>query len=203
MRKRPNALQEKRIEEVKKTFGSTLFLQPEQIARLRFPDDFESTNWARLSSELVQNGRLALHDLVTLMQLLPETYTAKLLTSDEFGAFIFRMLQHAGAVDKKRPGSKLTPPKGDTTAKTTSDEQAPYSLQLATEMLNVGLAEVIRYMPEEFQESLKMQLYPFLTLVNAIANFSQSSRSRVKTPRFYLSFDLLPSFMSNRHTSTM
>jgi hypothetical protein len=193
-----------RINQVKQTFGNTLFLQSEQIARLRFPDDFKSTNKARLCNELTQKGELALRDLVTLMQLLPETYTAKLLTSRAFEDFIFRMMQHTIAVDKKSPNAKPVFTKSDATAGVDKDNgQAPYAFRIATFMLNSALREVIKAMPGEFHEPLKQQIYPFVTLINAVANFSQSSQRKDRTPRLYLPFDITPSFALNTFRSSL
>lgn len=202
MRQRLTSLQEMHINEVKQTIGCTLFLQPEQIARLRYPDDFPSTNRARLSSELTRKGQLALHDLVSVMRYLPETYIAKLLTSQEFGDFILRMMQNTPAVDKKRPDSKLAFTEGAETGMEGKEAQGTYAFRIATFMLNTALAEVIKAMPEAFQESLKLQIHPFLTTVNAIASFTQSTRKKNRSPSLYLPFDIRPSFPSGNSKST-
>jgi hypothetical protein len=204
MRKRLTALQEKRIKEAKETFGSTVIVKPVEIARLRFPNDF-STNKPRLCKELTERAQIALRDIVHLMQLMSETYTARLLGSSDFESFIFRVMQHASAVDSKQPDATLISTGGDGTDQHPRklDSQAPYSFRLATVMLNNSLDTIIKSMPQEFQESLKQQIHPFVMLVNAIANFSQSSGARTKTHRLYVPFDISPSFPSNTFKSAM
>ncbi len=201
VRKRLTALQEKRIEEAKKTFGRTEFVSAEEIARLRFSSDFP-TNVPRLCKDLTEKAEIAMRDIVTLMQLMPETYTARLLTSGDFDTFIYRVMQHMESADKKKPIVK-----GKPEAKTEAPadalqadlEYTTHTFKLAAAMLNYSLAAIIRSMPDEFQESLKQQIYQFLILVNAIANFSQSSRARKKSPRLYLPFDLSPSYPSKNY----
>lgn len=201
MRKRLTALQEKRIRETKETFGRTVFVLPEEIARLRFSSDFP-TNIPRLSKELTERAEIALRDIVTLMQLMSETYTARLLTSKDFDTFMYRVMQHGESIDEEKADANVKT--GAEVGKTIDEpkidsEQASVSFRLATVMLNHSLATIVRSMPQEFQEPLKQQLYQFVMLVNAIANFSQSSRAKRKSPRLYLPFDLSPSYPSNQH----
>lgn len=198
MLKRRNAIQEKCIDDVDKTFGRTLIVTHEELARLRYKKEFP-TNESRLCNGLVEKMKLVLRNLVAVMDNMPETYTAKLLSSKELESLLYATMRYASTVDRKKPKNKFRKrrSKGNKIATVHVSNNAPYSIQLAAFMLNFSLRTIVESMPEEFHAPLKQQIYPFLTWVNAIANYSQDNHGKMHVAKNYISFEMNPSFPAN------
>lgn len=160
MKKRRDSEQDKILGELEKTYPNTILCEIADLARLEHPDKFP-TNRPRLYKKIAANCRIAMDQLNVVLPKLPDTYRARILSDYNFDPFINNLLRSSIAVDKKSKNKKQKKGK----------KFQPYSFRLASSMFIKSLGFLLETMPQELQESLTRQIYPFIMQLNGFSNF--------------------------------
>ena len=186
MGKRQSSLHEKLLNDAKKTHPNSLLMQEDDIVRILHPKEFP-TNKPRLYNKLVKNCQIGIRDLIFLLNKLPTSYKYKVLVDYNFDPFIQTLLVSSLVIDKKEKKRKT---------KSHSDDQDKKqfelpSFTLSTIMFNRAAEGIINTMPVELRDSLKRQIYPFMSMVNSISNLVNSSM-KTKLPYVPIPHELVP-----------
>ena len=160
MKKRRSSAQEDIIEKLENTYPETILCEISDLARLEYPEKFPS-NQPRLFNKLTNNCKTAMDQMNVVLSKLPDTYRAKILSDYNFDPFINNLLRSSIAVDKKSKNKKQKKGK----------KFQSYSFRLASSMFIKSLGFLLETMPQELQESLIRQIYPFIIQLNGFSNF--------------------------------
>jgi len=185
LKKRQGALPTHYISNAQKDMPNSRLMRAEDVARLEHLKDWH-TNEPRLYNMLVNNCRLGFRDLIYLLDKFPDTYRFKLLSDYNFDSLIERILRSSRSVDIKEESLNK---KGNLKGKI--NRQEPYSFAVAVTMFNRSADYIINYMPAAFGDSLRRQIFPFVTLVNSIAQFANSTL-KTKFPYISIPSTLIP-----------
>lgn len=181
MKKRRSSAQEEIINKLKKTYRETILCEISDLARLEHPEKFPS-NKPRLFNKLTNNCKIAMDQLNVVLSKLPDTYRAKILSDYNFDPFIDNLLRSSIAVDKKSKNKKQKKGK----------KFQPYSFRLASSMFLKSLNFLLGTMPQELQESLTRQIYPFIVQLNGFSNFLTQIYPKQNLPYLNIPLFLYP-----------
>lgn len=155
MKTRLTAEQEKYIAYWQKTLDECVLLTAGEMARLAYKDSFK-TNMPRLRKRVTDRAIIGLRNLNYMMMYLPEGYKKKVMDSPEYKQFFEMTARDSRSLGK--PESAV--------------------LEGALESLYESLAEVNKYVPEEFRPLLREDLEPFVKHLQSIMEYTSKTHSK-------------------------
>ena len=162
MKKRQTAKQEKKLEEIKKTYPDLKLIDHNEFVKLHHPDIFPISNESRFYREVSNKILQSFSDFHYAFLKLPSSYKIKILTSRDFSDFI-NMITSQDYVLKK-----------------SEDYEKAFTFLLYQNFFNIGIKGLIETMPREFQTYLNDQMRPILSLMHSIAEYSLKMNPKSK-----------------------
>ena len=166
MRKILNGKQEKKLDEIKKTYPNLKLIDHNEFVRLHHPEIFPITNESRFYREVSNKILQSFDDFHYAFLKLPSSYKIKILTSRDFSDFI-NMITSQDYVLKK-----------------SEDNEKAFTFLLYQNFFNIGIKGLIETMPREFQTYLNDQMRPILSLMHSIAEYSLKMNPKSKVHSF-------------------
>ena len=182
------------FKKAKETMGERILLNEDDWAILQYPDIFP-TNKSRFYNSVSQKANLALSDVNYLFHTLPDTYKEKIFSGIGVENFINLLIGVGNVVDKKSK-SRETKEKKSKSRKKTKDIDYHYTFNSKTfsnavTMFNVSLSHILNSLPYNLHESLKNDIFQFLSTINGLAELGMSKdKQNYVIPQ--VSEDLLP-----------
>jgi len=166
LKKRLTAKQEKKLDEIKKTYPDIKLIDHNEFVRLWHPDIFPETNKPRLYNNVSKKVLRSFSDFHYAFMRLPNSYQVKLLISREFDDFMVNVEQYAKNVDRTQ----------------TKEPEKLFSFLMYYNFFTIGIEGLLNTMPEEFKYYIRDELRPILVLMQSIADFTKKSNPKYKTP---------------------
>jgi len=186
--------QEMYFNKIKKTFGESILLTQDDLAILEYPSVF-STNKSRFYNTVSKKANLALTDINYLFYKLPDTYKEKIFSGIEIERLINLLIGAGNVIDNKNK-SRETKEKKPKSRETKEKEEYRYTFDpktfsKAVTMFNVSLSHILNSLPYNLHESLKNDIFQFLSTINGLAELGMSKdKQNYVIPQ--VSRDLLP-----------
>jgi len=190
------------FEKAKKTMGERILLTEDDWAILQYPSIFP-TNKSRFYNSVTQKANLALSDVDYLFYTLPDTYKEKIFTGFGMEDFL-NLLIGAENVTKKKSKTRKTKEKKSKSSKKSEKEAYQYTFEpktfsTAVTMFNVSLSHILGSLPSDLHESLKNEIFQFLSTINGIAELSmKKEKQNYVLPK--ITHDLLPQWHPQKVT---
>ena len=166
MRKILNGKQEKKLDEIKKTYPNLKLIDHNEFVRLHHPEIFPITNESRFYREVSNKILQSFDDFHYAFLKLPSSYKIKILTSRDFSDFINLITSQ------------------DYVLKKSEDYEKAFTFLLYQNFFNIGIKGLIETMPREFQTYLNDQMRPILSLMHSIAEYSLKVNPKSKVHLF-------------------
>jgi len=182
------------FKKAKETMGERILLNEDDWAILQYPDIFP-TNKSRFYNTVSQKANLALNDVNYLFHALPDTYKEKIFSGIGIESIINMLIGAGDVVDKKGTIEK-SKEKKTKLGKKSAKEKYQYTFEAKTfskavTMFNVSLSHILGSLPSDLHESLKNEIFQFLSTINGIAELSmKKEKQHYALPQ--VSEDLLP-----------
>jgi len=174
MRKGLTAQQEKELVKLKQTYPTFKLTSYTNLGRLRKPSVFPYSHKSRLCNEITNEILQSFQDVNAIFLQLPESYRLKIISDYRFNRIltdnVLRVLKHKESRSKKP----------------TEKAEQYESYVIASNLFSIGLENLIRSMPTEFQNYLLREVTPLMEFMQSIADFYRRVTGRFDIPYPYV-----------------
>jgi len=169
------------FKKAQETMGERILLTEDDWAILQYPSVFP-TNKSRFYNLVSQKANLALKDVNYLFHALPDTYKEKIFSGIGIESFVNLLIRAGNVVDKKST-IENSKEKKLKSGKKSAKEKYQYTFEAKTfskavTMFNVSLSHILGSLPSDLHESLKNEIFQFLSTINGIAELSMKKEKQ-------------------------
>jgi len=166
---------------IKKTFGERNFLTEDDLAILEYPRVFPTNN-SRFYNNVSKRANLALVDVDYLFNKLPDIYKEKIFSGIGIEQFLELIIEFGNAIKEKNKSKTKKEKKSKSNKKTKETEYQytfdPKTFSIAVTMFNVSLSHIIKSLPNNLHQSLKNDIFHFLSTINGVAEIGMSKEKQ-------------------------
>ncbi len=167
MRRIPSSAQQKEIDYMKNTYPKMQLMNEIELALLVHGEKlFSGANHGRNSKKLENNALIGLRDLYVLLRHLGKHYKISIYRSKEFNDFV----QLIYNLDPWFKGP-------------VEEDDKNELFRIGSQAFLFGITAMIKTMPIEFQHTLKGNIVPFVSILNAIIKYDNARNMNERSKR--------------------